>query len=467
MATFRISVAATSRARARPVLARSSRPSLHRSLVFFVHHRSGPQQCHIPPTSPNRSWAQSLAQMVHSARNSNWDHAAARTQSWHGSKTVRYQWIQNHKALINDWFHEAPRKTYGHFYRIRHDHWAHSTRDTARKPDPVKKSLFRALDIMSKPYVRQAIWPTQSATTVKAPVRTQTSPFGWGAHPSIIKPITSTAAVDTSPNSIFEKQREVQTPTPLRTEPPVPVENIQETTPFSATAPTTATTNPKAVSTTLETTSNLGADGLVESQGKLGQVSPEDARVLSIDETASQVTSCNVNPIGTHSKSNDKVLGSAADAVMDRDSGSQTEKNPETLQATTANMEPVVELSGSEKASKLSPADLIASLRYYDRRRGTLPDEEPLSPEDIAVLESSRTKLTKGRRPVSQSEASSKNPTKKTGFKRIGLAISSVVVGGYIFGVGTKLLSVQPESTAATELLSAVQRSKVAKARVD
>ncbi|KAK6353258.1 hypothetical protein TWF696_005235 [Orbilia brochopaga] len=106
---------------------------------------------------------------------------------------------------------------------------------------------------------------------------------------------------------------------------------------------------------------------------------------------------------------------------------------------------------------KLSPADLIASLRYYDRRRGTLPDEEPLSAQDIAILEALR------KADESTSENARPRSTWSSRAKKAGLVISSVVLGTYVVGVGNKLLSPQPDSSAAAEMLTAVQRSRAAK----
>ncbi|RVD90026.1 uncharacterized protein DFL_001009 [Arthrobotrys flagrans] len=312
---------------------------------------------------------------------------------------------------------------------------------------------------MSKPRVRWGTRPNQPAT-VKASAHATASPFKVYARASV-KLHVGTNMVNVSRNSAFEKQREFEASASSKSEPPVSLDNPQETTLPGATG------NPEVASNTLEITSNSGADELAESKKKLVQVAPEDARVLGMDETASQGASFNVGPIDIGSQNDGESLGSTPNAVMNKDSELQTEKKSEPLQAAAENVESAVESNDSGKSSKLSPADLIASLRYYDRRRGTLPDEEPLSPEDVAVLESSRTKLTKGRKSISRSETSSDHSNRKSSFKRIGLAVSSVVVGAYIFGIGTKLLSVQPESTAAAEFLSAVQRSKVTKGPVD
>ncbi|KAF3930772.1 hypothetical protein ABW20_dc0101946 [Dactylellina cionopaga] len=100
---------------------------------------------------------------------------------------------------------------------------------------------------------------------------------------------------------------------------------------------------------------------------------------------------------------------------------------------------------------KLSPADLIASLRYYDRKRGSLPDEEPLSAADVAFLES---------------RAREKPSDSHFAWKKAGIALSSVIAGAYIIGVGNKLLFVPPETTAASEMLSAVRRSRANKTEI-
>ncbi|KAF3941323.1 hypothetical protein ABW19_dt0202681 [Dactylella cylindrospora] len=115
---------------------------------------------------------------------------------------------------------------------------------------------------------------------------------------------------------------------------------------------------------------------------------------------------------------------------------------------------------------KLSPADLIASLRYYDRNRGRLPDEEPLSTQDIAFLEATRDKLAKeleARLKRGSSANADSTPGKKSRTKQIGIAIGSAVIATYVVGVGSKLFSAQSDSTAAAELLSAVQRSRETK----
>ncbi|EPS37430.1 hypothetical protein H072_8864 [Dactylellina haptotyla CBS 200.50] len=114
---------------------------------------------------------------------------------------------------------------------------------------------------------------------------------------------------------------------------------------------------------------------------------------------------------------------------------------------------------------RLSPADLIASLRYYDTKRGSLPDEEPLSAEDIAFLKSTRVKQTGAKEATTSNsrmlvEDYQAEPTWKSKAKKVGAIISSIVVGTYIIGVGNKLFFTQPESMAAAEMLSAVRRSR-------
>ncbi|KAK6496502.1 hypothetical protein TWF481_002518 [Arthrobotrys musiformis] len=430
MATYRASIAAS-----RPVHRHISRPSSRRSLVFFVHHRSGSQQCYIPPTSPNRSWAQPVAQIVNYPRKSNWDHIF-RSHPWAESKTIHHQWTQNHKTVINDWFHATSGKPHQNLYKVRRSDWAYNTRNAAQKANSIHKSLFRALDIMSKPYTHRVV-RSNRPVAVKMPAQTDAS----------VKPCTGTATSNAPLRAAFEQQPELDPSTLPKSEAAVVHDEINTSTSFGA-------TNPEIAPSTLEAASTPGTSS---------QHGPGSARAINIDETTSQKVVPDIH--ATDSQNDAEVLGWSPKTFMDKDLEFPSEKKPEpALQTSAENMEYIVPIKDSGKKSELSPADLIASLRYYDRRRGALPDEEPLSPEDVAALESSRTKLTKGK---SHSETSSDHSAGKSSFKKIGLAVSSIVLSAYVFGVGAKLLSIQPESTAATELLSAVQRSKVAKGRMD
>ncbi|KAF3183205.1 hypothetical protein TWF225_006346 [Orbilia oligospora] len=365
MATFRIPIAMQPHPAA---LRHNSSPTLRRSLVFFVHHRSVLQQCHLPPGSPDQS--------RNSTRNPNSDYIA-RSRPYTPS------------IAIKDWFHINSEKKYNNrHHKIRNDdfNWSYKTRGTTQKFVSIHKSLFKTLDIMSKPY----------------------------AYARIVKP-----ARPTTVKSTFENQSEFGATTPSTSHSPVSPGTLRQI------------NNTRVAPNTFETTSTPEVCELAELQQQTVQPAPGGTGTFGIDETASPVARSNISSL---------------------------EKRSKTLQATTANV---------GKPSKLSPADLIASLRYYDRQRGTLPDEEPLSSEDVAVLESARTKLKSGLKSTSQYETTTEYSTKWLNFKRIGIAASSFVVGVYIFGVGTKLVSVQPESTAAVELLSAVQRSKPTRGRVD
>ncbi|KAF3205047.1 hypothetical protein TWF679_009478 [Orbilia oligospora] len=237
---------------------------------------------------------------------------------------------------------------------------------------------------------------------------------------------------------------------------------FEATTPSTSHSPVSPGTlcqisNTRVAPNPFETTSTPEVCELAELQRQTIQPAPGGTGAFGIDKTASPVARSDISSLGIHPQ-DDEFLVNPSSTVMNKSTDVKTEKSSETLQAITANV---------GKPSKLSPADLIASLRYYDRQRGTLPDEEPLSSEDVAVLESARTKLKSGLKSTSQYETTSEYPTKRLNFKRMGIAASSIVVGVYIFGVGTKLVSVQPESTAAVELLSAAQRSKPTRGRVN
>ncbi|KAF3152099.1 hypothetical protein TWF225_006346 [Orbilia oligospora] len=391
MATFRIPIAMQPHPAA---LRHNSSPTLRRSLVFFVHHRSVLQQCHLPPGSPDQS--------RNSTRNPNSDYIA-RSRPYTPS------------IAIKDWFHINSEKKYNNrHHKIRNDdfNWSYKTRGTTQKFVSIHKSLFKTLDIMSKPY----------------------------AYARIVKP-----ARPTTVKSTFENQSEFGATTPSTSHSPVSPGTLRQI------------NNTRVAPNTFETTSTPEVCELAELQQQTVQPAPGGTGTFGIDETASPVARSNISSLGIHPQNNE-FLVSPSSTVMNKIPDVQTEKRSKTLQATTANV---------GKPSKLSPADLIASLRYYDRQRGTLPDEEPLSSEDVAVLESARTKLKSGLKSTSQYETTTEYSTKWLNFKRIGIAASSFVVGVYIFGVGTKLVSVQPESTAAVELLSAVQRSKPTRGRVD
>ncbi|KAK6521958.1 hypothetical protein TWF281_002531 [Arthrobotrys megalospora] len=399
MATLQSSITAS-----RPSLVYHSKPNLSRGLVFLVHHRSNSQRCPIPPSPSNQPWIQSLAQTVVSNNYKTWDHVP-RSHTWERSSTARYQWIyRNQQTLINDWLNVPSVKRHNNPHRMRHEDWAYNALNAAHKATSIHKSLLRSLDIMGKPYVRRGIRYNQPSP-VKASTQAGTSSFKIGAHErcTSTKPRMPTNMASVSQNPALEKQQEF--------DPPAAVAPKSE--PLAA-----SPISPELTPNMPETTSKLEVEESREFQQQPVQTAAEDTRTLGVDEP---------------------------------------------LRATISNEKPVARLNDLGKPSKLSPADLIASLRYYDRKRGFLPDEEPLSAEDIAALESSRIKLTQARRSISQSKHSetiSESSTWKAGIKKIGLTLSSVVAGAYILGIGTKLLSVQPESTAAAELLSAVQRSK-------
>ncbi|KAK6502143.1 hypothetical protein TWF506_002743 [Arthrobotrys conoides] len=427
MATFKISIVTS-----RPVLKHPSSPSSRRSLIFFVHRRSGSQQCYIPPSPPNPSQAQPLAQVVNSTRHSNWDYIS-RSYPWGRGKIDHHQWAPNDTMSMKDGFSINLVKKYKDFsfHKLRHADfdWTYNARGISRKVVSVHKpGLFRALDIMSKPYAYARYIQPALPATVKASARTGVSPSRTRSY----------APVDILRGSALRKQQVFEA-TALS---PVPPNRPQEPSSF------------EVASNTIRTASTPGVIEPGELQQKRVQNAPGVTGVFSLDETASLAARSNIESIDILSQNNNELLDSAPGAIPNKGSDLQTGKKPQPLETTAANV---------GEASKLSPADLIASLRYYDRERGTLPDEEPLSAEDVAALESSRDKLKKGSRLTSQAEASPDYSTRKTRFKRIGLVISSAVVGVYIFGVGTKLLSVQPESATAAEILSAVQGSKLRK----
>ncbi|KAK6341789.1 hypothetical protein TWF730_001281 [Orbilia blumenaviensis] len=427
MSTFRISIAAS-----RPVPTHHLRPNLRRSLVFFVHHRSGSQQCHIPPSSPNRSWAQSLAQLVHSTRNSNANHIPkAKCHPLEKSKAIQYHWAQSHAALIKDWLNVPSANRHHSPDRIRHDSWRYNARDATQRIELIRKSVFRSLGIMSKPYVRRDV-RLGRPTTVKG---SQTS--------ASTKPKTNTATASFSKSLPFRKRFESE---------------VSDSSKLGSPSLLDKTLAPAG---NLEPPLNPRVNVSTESEELPTQI---DAKVPGVDGIQVPIATYNTGPIDSQ---NDSVIIGAPNAITNEGPKWQTVEGHKFSQIETTNVEAVAEPNDMGKASKLSPADLIASLRYYDRRRGALPDEEPLSAEDIAALESSRTKSNMDKKPISQSGNSTDSSTRKSSFKRVGLAVSSVVVGAYVFGVGTKLFSVKPESTAATELLSAVQRSKASKGLID
>ncbi|KAF3921744.1 hypothetical protein ABW21_db0209284 [Orbilia brochopaga] len=180
------------------------------------------------------------------------------------------------------------------------------------------------------------------------------------------------------------------------------------------------------------------------------------ASATGADEAAavsSSPSAINVEP--TQPESNPKLDSDPAETLISNAQTTAIPSGPE--EAPDAGFIELETPSAAIDPPKMSPADLIASLRYYDRRRGTLPDEEPLSAQDIAILEAFR-KADEG---TSDNARAKSNWSSKA--KTAGLVVSSVVLGTYVVGVGNKLLTPQPDSSAAAEMLTAVQRSRVAK----
>ncbi|KAF3922796.1 hypothetical protein AA313_de0207517 [Arthrobotrys entomopaga] len=436
----------------------------HRNLVFFLHRRSRPKHAHSEYTASDfHPW-------------NRWRETDDVAHHWLSSFTRSYKdldpkWTRAHlnwwriARVKEDYLHRVVRATTPY-------HWHHEWDQATRKANRIHAILLKGLREMNHRYAQEQELkvdnPTKTPTTADTKARTSDTHATMKSvdEGTEIDLITLKRVPRVSANTYIDQMLNGNSGKPSHggansghaanmstTEFNLDVlEN--NTASFDADIPSTVveTSGPiPQLESDKNTTTPINCESNVKIQAIPGNDGTANSTLAATGDSGPELQpNVNLNPNETTIIELGAPILEASTARPDLESATGLSYDSDVI---------------SNSPPKLSPADLIASLRYYDRKRGLLPDEEPLSAEDIALLESSKIKATASKETtIPRSKFPAEDDRVRLEWmskvKRVVFALSSIVAGAYIIGIGNKLLFVQPESTAAAEMLSAVRRSR-------